>query len=390
MDFTAKYPALANLYRRLLVWGSRTIRGIDPDKVVFSSYLGKQYGDNPRCISERLHERYPKAKIVWLFDTYHSRHVPENLPDYAKPLYILSKEAFCELGTARVWVDNFTKVNVLRHPKGRQFYVQTWHGDRAIKKICYDIGLDDGHRIEEECDRVLTASAFGERMYRTAFRYHGEYIRAGSPRNDILVKNDPADIARVRAKLNIPEGTKLLLYAPTYRDNDAVLPKRAQMDLDRTLRCLEEKTGGPWMCMYRTHYFTEGIDLDSVKDRIVDVTAYDDMAELLLAADMVLTDYSSCALDYILRDKPALFYIADWAEYVSTRGVYFDVREAPFFTAENQDALEALIRGLTEEKVRRNCADIREYFGYYETGRATDAACDYIIERLGSRRKFPD
>ena len=390
MDFTERYPELAKLYRRLLVWGSRTLRGIDPDKVVFSCFKGRQYGDNPRCISERLHERYPRAKIVWLFNTYSAKHLPENLPDYVRPLYIMSKEAFCELGTARVWVDNFTKYNRLRKAKGRQFYVQTWHGDRAIKKICYDIGLEDERRLEEDCDRVLTASTFGENMYRTAFRYRGEYIKAGSPRNDILVKNDPADIRRVRAKLGIPEGAKLLLYAPTYRENAAVIPKRAQMDLDRTLRCLEELTGGPWLCMYRAHYRSEGIDLQAVKDRIVDVTKYDDMAELLLAADMVLTDYSSCALDYILRDKPALFYIADWEEYTATRGVYFDVREAPFFTAADQDALEALIRGLTEEKVRQNCADIREYFGYYETGRATDAACDYIIQRLGSRRKFPD
>ena len=390
MDFTERYPQLARLYRRALVWGSRAFRGIDPDKVVFSCFKGRQYGDNPRCISERLHERYPKAKIVWLFNTCNSKRPPENPPDYVKPLYMLSKEAFCELGTARVWVDNFTKNNVLRHAKGRQFYVQTWHGDRAIKKICYDIGLEDGHRIEEECDRVLTASAFGERMYRTAFRYKGEYIRAGSPRNDILVKDDPSDAARARARLGIPEGTRLLLYAPTYRENEAVIPKRAQMDLDRTLRCLEEKTGTAWMCMYRAHYRSEGIDLEAVRDRIVDVTQYDDMAELLLAADMVLTDYSSCALDYILRDRPALFYIADWEEYTATRGVYFDVREAPLLTAADQGALEALIRGLTPEKIRKNCAAIREYFGYYETGRATDAACDYIIERLGNRRRWND
>ena len=390
MDFTQKFPRLARLYRRALVWGSRAFRGIDPDKVVFSCFKGRQYGDNPRCISERLHERYPRAKIVWLFNTENARHVPAGLPDYVKPLYISSRQAFCELGTARVWVDNFTKDNVLRRAKGRQFYVQTWHGDRAIKKICYDIGLEDDRRIEEDCDRVLTASEFGERMYRTAFRYKGEYIRAGSPRNDILVKNDPADIRRVRKTLGVPEGTRLLLYAPTYRENASVIPRSAQMDLDRTLRCLEEKTGGPWMCMYRAHYRSEGIDLEAVQDRIVDVTRYDDMAELLLAADMVLTDYSSCALDYILRDRPALFYIADWEDYVASRGVYFDVREAPFFTAADQDALEALIRGLTDAKIRENCAAIRAWFGYYETGRATEAACDYIIERLGSRDKRLD
>lgn len=390
MDFTAKFPRLAFVYRRMLTAGARLAKGIDPEKVVFSCFLGKQYGDNPRCISERLHERRPRARIVWLFDAKTIRNLPENLPDYVRPLYIHSKEAFIELGTARVWVDNFTKHTALTRARGRQFYIQTWHGDRAIKKICYDIESDVEKRIEETCDRVLTGSTFGENMFRTAFRYRGEYIRAGSPRNDILVKNDPADVRRVREKLGVGEGTRLLLYAPTYRDDRSVIPKNAQMDLDRTLALLERKTGEKWMCLFRAHYLSAGIDLEAVRGRIVDVTRYDDMAELLLAADMLLTDYSSCALDYILRDKPAIFYIADWDEYVAARGVYFDVRKAPLMTAATQEELEAVIEDLTDEKARQNCADIRAHFGYYETGRATDAACDYIIERLGSRRRFPD
>lgn len=383
-----RFGHLASAYRYVLVRGSRLIKGVDPWKVVFCCFQGRQYGDNPRCISERLHERCPEAKIVWLLTKEAERRTRDALPDYVKPVFYKTKEAFFEQATARVWVDNFTKQRYLTLDKKRQFYVQTWHGDRAIKKICYDLNLPgDRRRVEEDCARVLTASTFGENMYRTAFRYRGEYVKAGSPRNDILVKNDPADIRRVRAGLGIPEGTRLLLYAPTYREKDEVLPKRLQMDLDRTLRCLEDKTGEKWLCMYRAHYLSKGIDLTAVRDRIVDVTKYEDMSELLLAADMVLTDYSSCALDFIVRDRPALFYIPDWAEYVATRGVYFDMREAPFMTAANQDELEALIRDLTPERAAANCAAIRDYFGYYETGRATDAACDYIISKLGKGKK---
>ena len=385
MDLTTRFPQLTKLYRKTVFQTARTLRGIDPNKVVFSCFKGRSYGDNPRCISERLHERCPQAKIVWLLNNTMLKAWAGRLPEYVTPVYIRSRRAFEELGTARVWVDNFTKYNFLHPAKGRQFYMQTWHGDRAIKKICYDMETDGAYRIEEECDVVLAASDFGQRMFRTAFRYKGPYLTEGSPRNDILVKNDPADAARVREKLGVGPDDGLLLYAPTYRENEKIVPKRAQMDLPRTLRCLEEKTNKRWICLYRAHYKSEGIDLDAVKDRIVDATAYEDMAELLLAADMVLTDYSSCALDFILRDKPALFYIADWEEYISTRGVYFDVREAPLLTAATQEELEALIDGLTEAQVLENCAAIREYFGYRETGRATDAACDYIMERLGAR-----
>jgi len=377
-----QYPLLADAYRRLVVWGTRTLRGIDGRKVVFSCFQGRSYDDSPRVISERLHERCPEAKIVWLLDGEAMRTVKPKMPDYIRTVRYKSRTAFGELATARVWVDNFTKHNCLRWNRDRQFYIQTWHGDRAIKKICYDIGLPGDRRIEERCDRVVTASSFGEGMFRTAFRYRGEYIRAGTPRNDVLVKNDPAQAARIRQKLGVAPGVKLLLYAPTYRENASIVPKRAQMDLGRTLDRLEKKTGARWMCLYRAHYLSGGIDLEAVRGRIVDATRYEDMAQLLLAADMVLTDYSSCALDFILRDKPALFFTADWDEYVSTRPVYFDVRQTPCMTAADQDELEALIDSLTKERVRENCAAIRDWFGYYETGRATDAVCDYIIGKL--------
>ncbi|MBQ8108622.1 MAG: CDP-glycerol glycerophosphotransferase family protein [Clostridia bacterium] len=385
-----QYPRLAEAYRRLVVWSSRTIKGIDVNKVVFSCFQGRSYGDSPRVISERLHERCPQAKLVWLLNKEGMKQAAPGMPDYVKLVPYKSRASFVELATARVWVDNFTKHNCLRWPKGRQFYIQTWHGDRAIKKICYDLELPGDRRVEEKCARVTTASRFGEEMFRTAFRYRGEYIRAGMPRNDILVRDDPAEAARIREKLGVAPGTRLLLYAPTYRENASVVPKRAQMDLDRTLRKLEQKTGERWLCLYRAHYLSEGIDLEAVRDRIVDVTRYEDMSQLLLAADMVLTDYSSCGMDFIIRNRPALFFIADWDEYISTRGVYIDMRHSPFLTAENQDALETLIDSLTPERVLENCAAIREWFGYYETGRATDAVCDYIIQRLGNDKKWPD
>jgi len=381
---------LVNIMRRALLGVVRATRGIDPDKVVFSCFAGRAYGDNPRAISERLHARCPGAKIVWVFKKSCLPDFQGEIPEYVKPVDYRSLEAVREFATARVWVDNFTKSYYLKRARGRQYYVQTWHGDRAIKKIGYDETRRGERRLEEKCSRITTASAFGERMYRTAFDYRGEYIKAGSPRNDPLVKNDPAERRRIRAALDIGDDVGLLLYAPTYREKKEMIPREVQMDLGRTLDCLEKKTGKVWKCLFRAHYLSAGIDLEAVKGRTVDVTAYPDMTELLLAADMVLTDYSSCALDFIIMDRPALFYIPDWDNYVATRGVYFDIRKTPMLTADDQAGLEALIEGLTPEAVAQNCADIREYFGYYETGRATDAVCDYIIERLGNLERLPE
>ena len=366
---------------RLIVRLARALKGIDRNKVVFQSFGGRSYSDNPRVISERLHERRPQTDIVWLFKGYAIREVRDSMPDYVRCVDRFSRKAWIELATARVWVDNFTKTPELRgFPKKRQFYVQTWHGDRPIKKIGYD-AADIGYRLEEESSRVLTGSDFGMRMYRTAFHYRGEYINEGAPRNDILVRNDPADAARVREKIGAPQGVKLLLYAPTYREDMGKVRKHSQMDLVRTLDLLE-RSGERWMCLYRAHYLSEGIDLEAVRDRLIDMTRYDDMSELLLVADMLLTDYSSCATDYCVLDRPVFLYMVDFDEYLAARPLYYDPHDTPLMIAHDQAELEALILRTDAAAAARNCAAIRAYYGMNETGRAADAACDYIIDKL--------
>ena len=367
---------------RAIVRVSRALKGIDANKVVFESFRGRSYSDNPRVISERLHERRPQTDIVWLFKGDAFREQMKQVPDYVRCVNRKSRKSWIELATARVWVDNFTKDPELRgFPKDRQFYVQTWHGDRPMKKIAYDTA-DIGYRLEEECSRVVTGSEFGMNMYRTAFRYKGEYINEGAPRNDLLVKNDPADVARIRKKVGVPEGVRLLLYAPTYREDNGLVHKHSQMNLERVLNLLE-RNGEKWLCLYRAHYLSEGIDLESVRDRLVDMTRYGDMTELLLISDMLLTDYSSCASDFCLLNRPVFLYMADYEEYLASRPIYYDPHDTPLMIAHNQEALEALILATDAEAARRNCQAIRDWYGIHETGRATDAVCDYIIDKLG-------
>jgi len=370
---------------RAIIFFSRLFKGIKANKVVFMCFRGRSYGDNPRYISERLHERYPDAEIVWAFKGNTIHEMRKKVPDYVRCISMSARSYFGELATARVWVDNFTKDSVLRgFPKGKQFYIQTWHGDRPIKKICYD-EFPEGYRLEEEADLVLTGSEFGKKLYRTAFRYNGKYMNEGAPRNDILVQNNPADVRRIRAKLGVPDDAKLLLYAPTYRENSDVVPKYAQMDLRRTLDLLE-RNGEKWVCLYRAHYLSSGIDLEAEKGRIVDMSKYDDMSELLLVSDMLLTDYSSCAMDYCVLDRPAFMFMSDYEEYISTRGVYYDPHDTPLLIAHDQNELEKLILETDAETARRNCEAIRAWYGVNETGHATDSVCDYIIEKLGKAR----
>ena len=383
-------PAELRYLRKGIVFLSRALRGIDPYKVVFSCFQGRNYGDNPRYISERLHERCKEAKIVWLFRQDAMERVKPRLPDYVVPVSMKSFRAYAELATARVWVDNYTKNNLLKWDGEKQFYIQTWHGDRGFKRVGFDDEKSDRsiERVESRCAMMIAGSEFGRNTYRTAFGFKGEVLMDGCPRNDVLIRNDPAQAADIRRRLGIDDGVKLLMYAPTYRDVRMRQSQRAVLDVPRTLDHLEAVTGERWRCLYRAHYMNTELVMGARDDRLVDVTAWPEMTELLLVTDMLITDYSSCGGDFALLKRPVFLYHADAEEYLrECRGFYFDIAASPFLVAHSQAELEALIDATDAQKARENCEALDRFFGTTETGRACDAVCDYIIARLGPTKR---
>ena len=178
---------------------------------------------------------------------------------------------------------------------------------------------------------------------------------------------------------------KLLLYAPPFRDELLVKWQRhrAQIDLDRTLRALERRTGDRWMCLFRAHYLSAGLAVDALEGRIVNAAGHEEMAELLLIADALVTDYSSCAGDFALTGRPIFLFQDDLEDYkAKSRELYFDVTDSPYLVARTQKELEALIEAMTPEFARENDRAILDFYGTTETGRAAEAACEYIIKKL--------
>ena len=379
-------PSELRYLRKGIVWVSRAVRGIDPRKVVFSCFQGRNYADNPRYISERLHDKCPEARIVWLFRPDAMEKVRDRLPDYVVPVSMKSFRAYAELATARVWVDNYTKNNLLTWDAKKQFYIQTWHGDRGFKRVGFDDEKSDRsvERVERRCAMMIAGSEFGRNTYRTAFGFQGEVLMDGCPRNDVLMRNDPGEAAKIRRRLSIPEGVKLLMYAPTYRDMRMWKSQEAALDVPRTLDHLERTTGERWRCLYRAHYMNTELVMGARDDRLIDVSGYPEMTELLLITDMLITDYSSCGGDFALLRRPVFLYHADAEEYLrECRSFYFDIEKSPFLVAHSPQELERLIDETDARKARENCEALDRFFGTTETGHAADAVCDYIIARLG-------
>lgn len=355
----------------------------DPRKVVLASFNGCAYSDNPRFLSEALYAARPDLKLVWLFERPKAKRAVA--PDYVRRVAFSSPRALYELATAAVWIDNTTKPRFV-YKSPRQFYLQTWHGDRGFKTVLRDSpNYGAGRRlVEQACDLMLTGSAHFERVARSSFGYTGRLLKCGSPRNDLLFENDPARAASVRAALALPEGARVLLYAPTFR-REAAQSGSAQpagLSVPGALDALTRSTGEAWVCLARGHSKVRGLSGLADDPRVVDASGWEDMAELLLVADVLVTDYSSSAGDFALTGRPILLYQPDHDSFSGERTFYFDVQASPFHIARDQAALYRMLEGITAEAATRNDRDILAFFGAYETGKATEAATDAVLEFL--------
>ena len=373
-------------YRNSVLEIARRIGGMNDNMVVFSAFDCLSYNDNPRYISEALHELRPETDIVWLFKDGKKARERLEIPDYVRVLHSIRLPGVCAMARACVVVDNFNKRFYLNFPGKDQIYIQTWHADRAFKKVGYDNPQCTNTGIEKRASLGITGSDYGDMQFRSAFHYEGELLRVGSPRNDILIRNDPAEAAAIRKKLGIDDDTQLLMYAPTFRDVDHT-KQRAQkvpLRLPHVLETLEKSTGKKWKCLVRAHYLSEGLSLEDKNDpRLINVSKYQEMAELLLISDALLTDYSSCAGDFILLRRPVFLYQEDLEEYTTAnRALYFNMKDSPYWVASTPDELDRLIETSTPERAKQNCDDILRFYGENETGEASKRVAEYIVSKL--------
>ena len=380
-----KISPVFGLYRNAVMACARLRHGIDPNLAVFSAFDSRSYNDNPRYISEALHALKPDAKIVWLFRDVEAAKQKFNLPDYILPLNAISNEGVGMLARARIVVDNFNKRSYIRLKYPDQFYIQTWHGDRAFKKVGYDNPGQYDYLIEEHASLCIAGSDYGEMQFRSAFRYRGEVMKIGYPRNDILLRDDPAEAAAIKKRLGMDEDTRLLLYAPTFRDvqQRARQMQKANLDLLHVLDTLERTTGESWKCLVRAHYMSCGIPTDEASGRLVNVSGYPEMAELLKVSDALITDYSSCAGDFALTRRPIWLYQDDLEDYTSNnRALYFDMADSPYWVASTPEEMDALIQNTNPASARENCEAILRFYGTCESGHAARSIAETILSKM--------
>lgn len=337
-------------------------------KILFISYAGLQYADSPRAICDKMHEMYPEYQLVWAFNDPDGKKTPS----YITKISYRSLAYYRNLATCCAFVTN-EDLHEGQFKRTGQYFVQTWHGDRPFKKVLYEIGNNLDYRVvdNELTDLCVAGSKYGERLYRNAFRYDGEILTVGMPRNDILI-NRNMDIQDLKHELGIEDGWKVIMYAPTFRDGKKAQSSR--IDIVRLLRTLN--TGKEqWVCLVRAHAGVDTIEF-SENHSVIDVSSYDEISYLYLMTDVLITDYSTCATDYILLKRPTIIMINDIEEYKKEcRELMHDFLDTGFIFVRTQNELENLLMRYKEIDSQKEYELVDEYFKMKETGRASESVC---------------
>lgn len=356
---------------------------IKKNKIVFSSYLGKGYGDNGKYIAERLLKNKKDYDLVWL-----SKNPEDVFPEEIRVVKYRSLNSIFEQATAKVWIDNRRKPPFVRKRK-KQFYIMTWHSNIALKKV----EKDAEHNLEPRyvvgakhdskmADIILSGGAWETELMNRAFWYDGRIMQIGYPRQDPFVEHKERLAKKIRQYYNLDENDKILLYAPTFRqskDQDSL--KAYSLDWISTLNALSERFGGKWVGMVRLHPNVSALSGKmKIPSEVINVTSYNDMQELIAGCDCLITDYSSTIIEAGIADKIGLIFATDYDEYKKDRDAYFDIRDdLPFPFSENNEQLANNIRMLDMEYYQDKLHHfLYEEFGVVCNGNASDRIVDLI------------
>ncbi|CAM5426988.1 Glycosyl transferase family A OS=Streptomyces fumanus OX=67302 GN=GCM10018772_08270 PE=3 SV=1 [Streptomyces fumanus] len=373
-------PVPRGLRTRLLYrWHLR--RPLDPNLAVYCAYWGRGYACNPAAIHAKARELAPHIRSVFLVEADQVRSMPQGV-DHA---VIGSRRYWEVLARAKYLVNNANFAEgVVKRPGS--VHVQTQHGTplktMGVDQSTYPVVAAATGSFAKLLGRVdrwdynLSSNRHSTQMWERAFPGSYEHLEYGYPRNDVYYRATAEDVARVRRELGVPEGRTAVLYAPTHRDY-ATGFDAGGLDLEAFCAAAGEDV----VVLLRAHYFYDRGGRRS-SGRIIDVTGHRSSEDVCLAADALVTDYSSIMFDYANLDRPIVVYADDWDVYRETRGVYFDLMAAPPGpVARTPGELARVFRDGTyagpESAARR--AAFRERFCEFDDGRAAERVVRRVL-----------
>ena len=342
--------------KKILYKLARATTKVDERVVFFESFQGRNYSCSPKAMFEEMRDSgdYNDYEFIWSFRNVHRPgKILQKLvgSDKGPKISIVKYETFSyykALAKAKYWVLNSNTRKFLK-PTDEQVYIQTWHGT-PLKKIGLDVpgsDLDYAHEGEKFSYMISPSKYCSEKLV-SAFGLQGRediVLETGYPRNDALFTFDQAKVNSILRELDVPRGKKIILYAPTFRDNKhsevSGYENASGLDFDK----LKEQIGDEYIILFRAHYFVaKNMDFEKYKDFVIDVSDYEDVNDLYIISDMLITDYSSVFFDYANLKRPIIFYMYDYEDYkANARDFYLDQNELPGPITKTQEELAKAI-----------------------------------------------
>ncbi|WP_020006120.1 CDP-glycerol glycerophosphotransferase family protein [Salinicoccus albus] len=380
---------------RILFWLCGKTLGTDPRLIMFESFLGRQYSDNPRALYEYMARHHPEYKLLWSADgssTAIFRHHGVPCVKRFSPAWMF------HMNRAALWITNSRLPLWIPKPRGTT-YLQTWHGT-PLKKLGTDIttvhmpGTDTQKYKQNftteaaKWDYLISPNRYSTDIFRRAFGFNGKILETGYPRNDFLsTGNDINTIITLKKRLGLPLDKKIILYAPTWRDDSFHAKGRYRFDLQFDTERMFEALGDDYIIILKLHYLVaEQLDLSPYDGFLHDVSKHEDIRELYVMADILITDYSSVFFDYANLGRPMIFYVYDIDNYRDKlRGFYLDFEEkAPGPLVKTTEGLIRAIKTSDPQNFNRtyDIDGFRERFCDLEDGRASQRVSEEIIRHL--------
>lgn len=377
----------------LIVLSPLRLLSVKNNRIIMDNCLAHNYADNIKPIAEYLTQNYPGKFEIFVCVSDVSKY--ESLKEKGIcPIKFHSFQYYITAMTSAFFVTNSGGYSYLPLKKN-QFVINTWHGGGAYKKIGMDsYSASKFYRYELKLAAkktslfISTSILFSELISKALMIPRSVFREIGMPRNDVLVNSNNELRIHIRKKIGLKEDEKFILYAPTYRKkNDNTFGKSMAIDYGinplRVCNALEKRFGGKWRFAFRFHPQVRNYKMIQCEG-IINLTAYEDMQELLLAADAMINDFSSSMWDFMLTGKPSFLFARDLQHYIDTTAVYTPVEEWPFPKSTTNDELEKSILEFDAEKYKRDCEKHYNQLGGCETGHATKSVCEEIVMRSNS------
>lgn len=347
-------------------------------------YSLKQHGYscNLKALTESLLRERPDAyEICWIV-----RREEDLAALQARGIPAVMLHSFAHVRyrfRAGIVITNDEFYPAFRRRRGQR-YINTWHGGINYKKIGYaGLAFDNPlqkliYRMNNPCpDLFVSGSRSFTETASEAFGFpRSVFAEIGLPRNDLLCRPaDPDRVAEIKASLGLSAPDRIVLYAPTFRGGNR--PPQGIENAEGLLSCLKERFGGTWRLLVRQHYFVAADPAAS--SCVTDVSDYEDMQELLLISDVLISDYSSCMWDFLLTERPCFVYAEDLDGYeTGDRSFFVPPSLWPYPIAQSADELYRKIAAFDAEAYRERCAAHRQQMRSFDTGHACSALADRL------------